>query len=91
MPDLGEDVQDTETVCLVKGAKRTGKSTFARTLVNKLLERYALSPPQESFYNLCWWSSRYSRVAFLETDVGQSEFTPGGMVALTIVDRPIFG
>jgi polynucleotide 5'-hydroxyl-kinase GRC3/NOL9 len=30
-------------------------------------------------------------VAFLECDIGQSEFTPGGMVALNIVERPIFG
>ncbi|KAH8999486.1 hypothetical protein EDB92DRAFT_2060227 [Lactarius akahatsu] len=35
--------------------------------------------------------SRYRRVAFLECDIGQSEFTPGGMVALNIVERPIFG
>jgi polynucleotide 5'-hydroxyl-kinase GRC3/NOL9 len=30
-------------------------------------------------------------VAFLECDIGQSEFTPGGMAALNIVERPIFG
>ena len=30
-------------------------------------------------------------MAFLECDTGQSEFTPGGMVALNIVERPIFG
>ena len=30
-------------------------------------------------------------MAFLECDVGQSEFTPGGMVALNIVEYPIFG
>ncbi|KAH9039014.1 hypothetical protein EDB84DRAFT_1587764 [Lactarius hengduanensis] len=35
--------------------------------------------------------SRYRRVALLECDIGQSEFTPGGMVALNIVERPIFG
>lgn len=34
---------------------------------------------------------RYRRVAFLECDLGQSEFTPAGMVALTIVDKPLFG
>ncbi|KAI9466644.1 hypothetical protein BJY52DRAFT_1233362 [Lactarius psammicola] len=59
-------------VLLVKGQKNSGKSTFARTLVNRLI-------------------SRYRRVAFLECDIGQSEFTPGGMVALNIVERPIFG
>ncbi|KAI0269364.1 hypothetical protein BC834DRAFT_866034 [Gloeopeniophorella convolvens] len=57
---------------LVRGQKNSGKSTFARTLVNRLV-------------------SRYRRVAFLECDLGQSEFTPGGMVALSIVERPILG
>ncbi|KAH9049574.1 hypothetical protein EDB87DRAFT_1671127 [Lactarius vividus] len=47
-------------VLLVKGQKNSGKSTFARLLVNRLI-------------------SRYRRVAFLECDIGQSEFTPGGM------------
>ncbi|KAH9927868.1 hypothetical protein B0H21DRAFT_125216 [Amylocystis lapponica] len=36
-------------------------------------------------------STRYRRVAFLECDLGQSEFTPGGMVALNIADKPLFG
>ncbi|KIM42620.1 hypothetical protein M413DRAFT_10152 [Hebeloma cylindrosporum] len=57
---------------IVKGPKNSGKSTFARTLVNRLLESY-------------------QRVAFLECDIGQSEFTPGGMVSLNVVSSPIFG
>ncbi|EJD53281.1 hypothetical protein AURDEDRAFT_81640 [Auricularia subglabra TFB-10046 SS5] len=59
-------------VIMVKGAKRSGKSTLARTALNRLV-------------------MRYRRVAFLECDVGQSEFTPAGIVALNIVDRPQFG
>ncbi|KAI6040649.1 hypothetical protein EDC04DRAFT_2674743 [Pisolithus marmoratus] len=55
-------------VCVVKGPKKSGKSTFSRTLLNRLL-------------------NRYRRVAFLECDVGQSEFTPGGMVALSIIEN----
>ncbi|KAJ7833495.1 hypothetical protein B0H13DRAFT_2111015 [Mycena leptocephala] len=51
-------------IYLVKGHKKSGKSTFARTLLNHLL-------------------CRYRRVAFLECDLGQSEFTPGGC--------PVFG
>lgn len=35
--------------------------------------------------------SRYRRVAFLECDLGQSEFTPGGMVALHLVENYVFG
>lgn len=36
-------------------------------------------------------SSRYRRVAFLECDLGQSEFTPGGLVALNLVENYAFG
>ncbi|KAF8075728.1 hypothetical protein FPV67DRAFT_1617199 [Lyophyllum atratum] len=56
----------------VKGPKKSGKSTFARTLVNTLL-------------------TRYQKVAYLECDLGQSEFTPGGMVALNVVSSTLFG
>ncbi|KAI6004312.1 hypothetical protein EDD15DRAFT_2192181 [Pisolithus albus] len=59
-------------LCVVKGPKKSGKSTFSRTLLNRLLN--------------C-----YRRVAFLECDVGQSEFTPGGMVALSIIESHVFG
>ncbi|KIJ60990.1 hypothetical protein HYDPIDRAFT_97607 [Hydnomerulius pinastri MD-312] len=70
----GTQVSDIATapICLVRGPKKTGKSTFARTLVNRLLDRYR-------------------RVAFLECDLGQSEFTPGGMVALNVVENYVFG
>ncbi|KAJ7765438.1 hypothetical protein DFH07DRAFT_810597 [Mycena maculata] len=59
-------------VFFIKGHKKSGKSTFARTLLNRLL-------------------CRYRKVAFLECDLGQSEFTPGGLVALNIIERPVFG
>ncbi|KAJ3496367.1 hypothetical protein NMY22_g19822 [Coprinellus aureogranulatus] len=72
-PSSLHDAQvDLGYVYLVKGPKNTGKSTFARTLMNRLLETY-------------------ERVAYLECDLGQSEFTPGGMVALSVVERPVFG
>ncbi|KAI0717546.1 hypothetical protein C8T65DRAFT_707168 [Cerioporus squamosus] len=35
--------------------------------------------------------SRFRHVAYLECDLGQSEFTPGGMVSLNVVDQPLFG
>ncbi|EGO04216.1 hypothetical protein SERLA73DRAFT_118483 [Serpula lacrymans var. lacrymans S7.3] len=63
---------ETPVVCIVKGPKKSGKSTFARTLLNRLL-------------------STFQKVAFLECDLGQSEFTPGGMVALNIIEQPVFG
>eukprot|EP01133_Synstelium_polycarpum_P004970 gene4970-5781_t len=34
---------------------------------------------------------KHSQVLHLETDVGQTEFTPHGLVSLTLVSEPIFG
>ncbi|KAG9088771.1 Polynucleotide 5'-hydroxyl-kinase grc3 [Ceratobasidium sp. UAMH 11750] len=65
------DGQDAPVV-LVKGGKNSGKSTFSRTLANRLTNIYR-------------W------VAFVECDLGQSEFTPGGMVSLNILSAPVFG
>lgn len=62
----------TPPVTLIRGPKNSGKSTFARTLLNRL-------------------TMRYRKVAYLECDLGQSEFTPGGMVALTVIEKPVFG
>jgi len=35
--------------------------------------------------------NRYRKVAFIECDIGQSEFTPVGMVALHVVETPALG
>ncbi|KAK7470505.1 Polynucleotide 5'-hydroxyl-kinase grc3 [Stygiomarasmius scandens] len=59
-------------VYIVKGPKKSGKSSFAKMLLNKLVQKYR-------------------KVAFLECDIGQSEFTPGGMVSLNIIEKPVFG
>ncbi|KAI5826819.1 hypothetical protein K523DRAFT_248177 [Schizophyllum commune Tattone D] len=34
---------------------------------------------------------KYRRVALLECDIGQSEFTPAGLVALNVISHPVFG
>ncbi|TBU27745.1 hypothetical protein BD311DRAFT_664935 [Dichomitus squalens] len=71
--DQGTDATaEKKMVYIIKGAKNTGKSTFARLILNRLL-------------------SRFQRVAYLECDLGQSEFTPGGMVSLNVVEQPVFG
>ena len=79
----------TPHVLLVKGQKNSGKSTFARMLANRLSSRYAAENHRGPHAHQL--VSRYRRVAFLECDLGQSEFTPGGMVALSIIERPVFG
>ncbi|EAU80730.2 GRC3 [Coprinopsis cinerea okayama7 len=59
-------------VYVVKGPRNTGKSTLARTLLNRLL-------------------GIYEKVAFLDCDLGQTEFTPPGMVSLSVVGNEVFG
>ncbi|KAI9472394.1 MAG: Pre-mRNA cleavage complex II protein Clp1-domain-containing protein [Benjaminiella poitrasii] len=64
--------QERELTSIVCGAKDTGKSSFSRYLINRLL-------------------ARYKCVAYIETDVGQSEFTPAGLLSLHFVTQPILG
>ncbi|KAJ3815166.1 hypothetical protein F5876DRAFT_31318 [Lentinula aff. lateritia] len=73
------DDDDSETerkhspnIYLIKGPKKVGKSSFARTLVNRLL-------------------SQHNTIAYLDLDPGQSEFTPAGLIALTLVSDPVLG
>eukprot|EP01135_Chromosphaera_perkinsii_P006190 Nk52_evm7s442 gene=Nk52_evmTU7s442 len=72
-------------VLLVCGPKNCGKSTFCRYLVNSLL-----CP------SVMYWKQDYSLdvsgcVAFLECDLGQSEFTPPGYISLSLLTSPITG
>ena len=67
-----DDEESTPPIVLVKGPKRSGKSTFARATLNNLL-------------------NRYEKVAWLECDLGQGEFSPGGVVGVWIIDQPILG
>ncbi|WVN90580.1 uncharacterized protein L203_105820 [Cryptococcus depauperatus CBS 7841] len=59
-------------IALVKGPKRSGKSTFARALLNRLLAIYE---------KVCW----------LECDLGQGEFSCGGIAGLWIIENHLFG
>ncbi|KAJ3861270.1 hypothetical protein EV359DRAFT_47562 [Lentinula novae-zelandiae] len=75
--DDHDDDSETErkhppNIYLIKGPKKVGKSSFARTLVNRLL-------------------SQHNTLAYLDLDPGQSEFTPAGLIALTLVSDPVLG
>jgi hypothetical protein len=63
---VASSVTSPNTPLLLCGARNAGKSTFARFLVNRLL-------------------NTHDSVAYLECDVGQCEFTPPGVVSLTVV------
>jgi polynucleotide 5'-hydroxyl-kinase GRC3/NOL9 len=88
--DAAMDVDGDPPVYLVRGPKKTGKSTFARTLINRLFNR-SVFLALRSRARIPIHARRYRRVAFLECDLGQSEFTPAGMVALSVIGRPVFG
>ncbi|KAJ7560342.1 hypothetical protein O6H91_04G125400 [Diphasiastrum complanatum] len=59
-------------ITVICGAKGTGKSTFAKFLVNELL-------------------NIHKAVGYLDTDVGQPEFTIPGCLSLHILQEPIIG
>ena len=77
-------------VCQITGPKSSGKSTFTRMLSNRLATRY-------DFWNHATGTTAephifsYAQVAIIDCDPGQSEFSPCGMVALTVISKPLFG
>lgn len=62
--------QEESVVALVRGSKKVGKSTLSRMVLERLL----------SMGNVVG-----GRVAYLELDLGQSDFGPPGMVALHVL------
>lgn len=66
---------------MVCGAKSTGKSTYVRYLINKLLSACENRESSEPV--------PYKEIAVLDCDVGQPEFSAPGMVSLTMITKPI--
>lgn len=64
-------------VVLVCGPKSSGKSTFGRLLANRLST--GISKPG---------TRTWERVGILDLDPGQPEYTPPGIVALTVITQP---
>lgn len=65
------DDQEDPVVALIRGAKKVGKSTLSRTMLERILTM---------------GQDMGGKVAFLELDVGQSDFGPPGMVSLHVFD-----
>ncbi len=74
-----EDPGQSKSKILVCGAKSTGKSTYVRYLVNRQLSG---ANPAENGTTL-------RKIAILDCDVGQPEFSTPGIVSLTVVSQPI--
>jgi polynucleotide 5'-hydroxyl-kinase GRC3/NOL9 len=69
---------------LICGPKSSGKSTFAKLLVNKLLSTSLEMTKSTS-------NERHSGVALMDIDPGQPEYCPPGQLALVHVQEPNFG
>ena len=74
-------------VGLVHGPKGSGKSTFSRMLVNTLVSRYAIF----CLVLLKLTFLRSIAVAYLDCDLGQSEFSPPGLISLHLIRKAQFG
>lgn len=70
-------------IIMLCGPKSSGKSTFAKLLVNRLL---AVSVEDSKATN-----NRNAKVAFLDLDPGQPEYSAPGQLSLVYVQDPNFG
>eukprot|EP00536_Pseudo-nitzschia_multiseries_P007322 jgi/Psemu1/164037/gw1.171.77.1 len=67
---------------MITGAKGVGKSTLLRYMTNRLLSNAVSIPDDEC-------DDGMHRVAILDTDVGQPELAPPGLLRLSIVRKPL--
>ena len=75
---------ETRRICMITGAKGVGKSTLLRYLTNRILSN---SPSSRSNPNDN--TEGIEEVAILDTDVGQPELAPPGLLRLSIVRKPL--
>lgn len=73
----------TSTI-MICGPKSSGKSTFARLLVNRILSSIAPDPKSPTI-------TKWTGVALLDLDPGQPEYSPPGQLSLIHVQELNFG
>ena len=84
LEDYDESREENRRICMITGAKGVGKSTLLRYLTNRIL-----SAPSSRSDNGCNDNCEIDEVAILDTDVGQPELAPPGLLRLSIVRRPL--
>lgn len=75
--DLFKGMQQEPPVVLVCGPKSSGKSTFSRLLTNRLVTGTGSNKQRV-----------WPRVAILDIDPGQPEFSPPGVISLVQLEEP---
>lgn len=73
------NLDETRRICMITGAKGVGKSTLLRFLTNRILSSSRNSNNPEGI----------DEVAILDTDVGQPELAPPGLLRLSIVRKAL--
>ncbi|KAL2355957.1 hypothetical protein BJ546DRAFT_969402 [Cryomyces antarcticus] len=73
---------------MVCGPKGSGKSTFSRMLLNRLLTDRPPTKPREV---LTGFRSAQDPVFYLDLDPGQPEFSPQGQLSLLLIREPVLG
>ncbi|KAB5542687.1 hypothetical protein GE09DRAFT_1037352 [Coniochaeta sp. 2T2.1] len=66
---------------LLCGPKSSGKSTFSKMLANRFVTHHVA--PRADGKDTTW-----NRVAYLDVDPGQAEFTPPGVISLVNMSKP---
>lgn len=89
-PNLKQHCLDANRrVCIITGAKGVGKSTMLRYLTNRILSTSSSASrsigENDGQNDVCG----IEEVAILDTDVGQPELAPPGMLSLSIVRKPL--
>ena len=81
-------LDETRRICMITGAKGVGKSTMLRYLTNRILSAPSSRGrnPDDNHSND---TSGIEEVAILDTDVGQPELAPPGLLSLSIVRKPL--
>ncbi|KAF6770059.1 hypothetical protein AHF37_11625, partial [Paragonimus kellicotti] len=72
----------TNPVLLIAGPKSAGKSSLLRFIINNFVTHNQINVKNKL---------SVSSLAVLDCDIGQPEFTPSGLVSLTLISRPLFG
>lgn len=72
-------------IIAVAGAKGVGKSTFMRYIVNRLLSLFHENADSDELLH-----NKHRKVAVLDADCGQPEFSPPGLLTLTLASEPLW-